>query len=132
MFLILIFFLIRIWNNWYNYSCRCYSPKEWQANESHKCTKQHNTDTLLKANNPNLKRFIFLSTLDVMVYVMFWRRVSIGNFIVRAILKCIVRRWSFSWRRIKIKYCLKYYGLVMFMVRGRKIPESSCDKQNIE
>jgi nucleoside-diphosphate-sugar epimerase len=44
-----------------------FTPKNGnQANESHKCTSNIiNTETLIKANNPNLKRFIFLSTLDV-------------------------------------------------------------------
>lgn len=44
-----------------------FTPKnENQANEYYKCTSNiTNTEALLKANIPNLKRFIFLSTLDV-------------------------------------------------------------------
>ena len=44
-----------------------FTPKnEKQANESFKCTSNIiNTEALLKANIPNLKKFIFLSTLDV-------------------------------------------------------------------
>lgn len=44
-----------------------FTPKNGnQANEIYKCTSNIiNTETLIKANNPNLKRFIFLSTLDV-------------------------------------------------------------------
>ncbi|MFV5702402.1 NAD-dependent epimerase/dehydratase family protein [Flavobacterium sp. XS2P12] len=44
-----------------------FTPKNGnQANECYKCTSNiTNTETLLKANIPNLKRFIFLSTLDV-------------------------------------------------------------------
>ena len=44
-----------------------FTPKnEKQANESFECTSNIiNTEALLKANIPNLKKFIFLSTLDV-------------------------------------------------------------------
>jgi UDP-glucose 4-epimerase len=44
-----------------------FTPKNGnQANEIQKCTSNIiNTYKLVKANNPNLKRFIFLSTLDV-------------------------------------------------------------------
>jgi UDP-glucose 4-epimerase len=44
-----------------------FTPKNGnQANECYKCTSNiTNTEALLKANIPNLKRFVFLSTLDV-------------------------------------------------------------------